>query len=216
MLERTWLWMAAASFTSACATTPAPSECPEPTVAPPATVVPAGLQPEASPPAPLALVVPLEGPFEDPAPIVEGRIDAAVEECGPYDDPKPRVEETARESGEGLLLEARVYRHVGEMACAPIQYCVVALKTERGWWLTPDGYNGWCDGVTGTGTSIETYESLEPSENQVWYRGEVVTHHLEYRDVGGQRQERRYESESFFALGCQVTQDHCAWCQSTP
>lgn len=172
-------------------------------------------------PAPWALTRVLDGPFPDFEAVVLGRIAPIPEACG--DDPEgiptdAAVTIVSRVDGKGPLLEAVSLRYPGDIACSPIEYCALALRSAAGWWLTPHDENAWCQGVTGPSSRVEIeYEDLDaPSDEPglLVHRGIRQRHSREYiESFDGKREESWSTTEEHFEHLCQVTSDARAHCQ---
>jgi hypothetical protein len=189
---------------------PTTTQCPEPRAAATTTV-----------PVPWGLTRVLEGPLLDLQDAVSRRIEPMPEDCfeGEDDPPSPRPPMTivTRIEAQEPLLEAVSLRYPGDIACAPIEYCALALRTARGWWITAHDENAWCDGVTGPSSRIELDdENLETSADEpglLTYRGVVVIHRREYGLVDGHREESWSDNHAPFEHHCQVTSDDRVHCQ---
>ena len=185
-----------------------PEDSPEPT----------GTQ--ATAPAPWGLSRVLEGPLVDLQDAVSGRIEPMPEDCFDGEAPppsRPRMTTVTRIEAQAPLLEAVSLRYPGDIACAPIEYCALALRTARGWWITPHDENVWCDGIIGPSSRIERLdEDLEAPTDQpglLIYRGTAVKHTREYGGLDGPREESWSTTEAPFAQRCQATSDGRAHCQ---
>jgi hypothetical protein len=104
--------------------------------------------------------------LQGPLPSLEDELIARLPErdytCPPRDDEVESdvIRETARWIGKGALLEARLVRTRSDIACAPIEYCTLAIRTTAGWWLTPFEEASWCEGVTGPSNGVSTTDEV--------------------------------------------------------
>jgi hypothetical protein len=198
------------------------TQAPEPT----ATACPDDRTPATTPatttvPVPWGLTRVLEGPLVDLQDTVSRRIEPMPEDCFEGEDnppsPRPPVTVVTRVEAQDRLLEAVSLRYPGDIACAPIEYCALALRTARGWWITAHDENVWCDGVTGPSSRIERDdEYLEHSADEpglLTYRGIQVIHTREHGLVDGHREESWSDNRVPFEQRCQVTSDDRVHCQ---
>ncbi len=184
----------------------------------------------AEPPRPTSLAVALEGPFAQLDDGLAPRAREVPEDCeweAPPPGPSTKLELTPE--GEGPVLEVRLVRTSAHIACAPIEYCHLAVRTSTGWWLSPFDENRWCAGVVGTGASLTT------EEEDVLFDDE----HPERFVVAAIRETTRLEIPAAVSLGpgkkrasrpepvertssdpdayaCEVTEDGTPWCQTRP
>ena len=194
------------------------TRCPE---SPPAVVErPAVEAPPETAPQPMGLRRPLQGPVADLDAEILRRVLELPEDCDPPSEEFPRGEVRATASAElpGPALEVRLMRYPGDIACAPIEYCALAIRTASGWWVTPHEENGWGQGVTGPSSRVSVEdEDVEVDEE----RPSLVAHTgfrlLATRDYGvakqGPKQERWSETRTPFARLCEVTSDDRVHCQ---
>jgi hypothetical protein len=139
----------------------------------------------------------------------------AIDEAG---EATPTLREAARWEGQGALLEARLVRTRSDIACAPIDYCALAIRTAQGWWITPFDESTWCDGVTGPSNAVATTdEVLYPTSDD----GEAIVHRGVLRrsqrsdDLAedGSRLESWAEDAAPFARRCGLEEGRvvCRW-----
>ena len=198
-------------------------ECPEVQPAEPTRVAEDEPTPPASPPSPpspTALSEVLQGPVADLDAEIRGRVLELPEDCDPPSEQFPRGEVRATASAElsGPALEVRLMRYPGDIACAPIEYCALAIRTASGWWVTPHDESSWCQGVTGPSSRVSVEDEDVAADEQ---RPGVVAHTgfrlLATRDYGttrdGPKQERWSETRTPFARLCEVTSDDRVHCQ---
>lgn len=209
----------------ACRTTPsAPpadtTRCPsEPSPSPQARVV-VEPQPTTTAAVPGDLSRVLEGPIADlEAEIASRVVTPSPEDCGPPSEAVPRgeVRETVSMELPGPALEARLMRYPGDMACAPIEYCALAIRTASGWWVSPHDDNTWCQGVTGPSSRVvmedEDVAAHEAGPHLVVYSGLRVLGSLNYGSFERDRTEEWTETRVPFARLCEVTSDDRVHCQ---
>lgn len=191
---------------------------------PATTVAPAPV----APPRPTMLSVPLEGPFAELADGLGPRAREVPEECEwPSPPTGPRQTLTLEPDAAGPVLEVRAIRTFADMACAPIEYCHLAVRTSSGWWLSPFDENDWCSGVVGSGVSVATeeedvmFDEEHPERFVVsGVRLETRTEVSAARPPGGKRSARpdmvERTSSDPYAYACEVTPDATPWCQNLP
>lgn len=171
-------------------------------------------------PLPTALTELLPGPVADLDAEIRGRVLALPEDCAPPSEQFPRGEVRATSSTElsGPALEVRLMRYPGDIACAPIEYCALAIRTASGWWVTPHEESTWCQGVTGPSSRVSVEdEDVQVDEEQPRLVAHTGFRVLATRDYGiakaGPKQERWSETRTPFARLCEVTSDDRVHCQ---
>lgn len=207
-------------LTLACGTSspdspPPPTVCPEVAAPPPVTA-----DAPVSPAGPTELSAPLEGPISDLDALVAGRVQPLSEDCGPPSEDFPRSEVRATSSGElpGPALEYRLMRYPGDIACAPIEFCMLAIRTATGWWVSKHDDSHWCHGITGLSSRV-TMEDDEVTADEarpgvVAHVGFRVTASREYGTKKHGKEERWTETRTPFARLCEVTADDRVHCQA--
>lgn len=169
--------------------------------------------------APRSLSEVLEGPVADLEAAVRRRVKPLPEACLEGEappPPRPSVTFAARVEGRSPLLEAASVRYPGDVACSPIEYCALALRSASGWWLTPHDENVWCEGVTGPSNRIELEdEELETSAEPglLIHRGVRVIHTRDHGLAVAGREESWSTSRTGFERRCEITPDARAHCQ---
>lgn len=174
---------------------------------------------------PTSLINRLEGPYPKLKPVLQRRI--SPDRCD-QTEPAREMRETfqSEDLPKGEIIELRLMRTPGELACSHIEYCHLAVRTRLGWWVTPHDQQQWCSGVVGTGSNVETtQESVEVDESspqRFLYYGVRVTQSTEVRapSLGPDGSLRSSKPEFFevtrrnpFAIACEITSARQIWCQ---
>ena len=175
--------------------------------------------PATTSPGPTALSHLLQGPLEDLDAEINGRVLELPEDCDPPSADLPRGEVRATASGKlpEPALEYRLMRYPGDIACAPIEYCALAIRTASGWWVTPHEDNDWCQGVTGPSSRVSVEEDdVEVDDEHPGVLAHVGFRLTASRDYGTRRdgkEERWTETRTPFARLCEVTSEGRVYCQ---
>ena len=219
-MPRRYAWLVLAVVSCRPTTAGDGPVCPE--VPPPAAVQG---QSSAPPLRPAHLSVVLEGPYDELDAVLSERQRPLPDDCDPLEPDAPTspyvVDDVALAAP---VLGARLIRYPGDIACAPIEYCALAVRTASGWWITAHDDNAWCHGVTGPSSRIElTNETLDVDPDHptvLIHDGTSILHMRSYgRATDGRKQESWSESRAQFSRRCEVTADdrvHCQVLDATP
>ncbi len=165
-----------------------------------------------------ALLVSLDGPHDDVAAALQGRIERS-EDCDLADAPgAPRASAFLDEVlDDAPLLDAQLWAYGSDNACAPITLCTLAVRTPAGWWLSPSSEDRVCEGATGPSSRVRVLsEVLERGE-----RGEVLVRRVLAREMtsygsdpdSGERVERSELGLAAESFACAASADGAPRCQ---
>jgi hypothetical protein len=125
------------------------------------------------------------------------------EECGARPKPTGRPQ---RVPASGPVREGRLLRAPGSLACAPIEYCVLALRTAEGWFVRQSAEP--CQGTIGPGRRVSVgatkvrWVAAAAGSAVLAIEETRQTSEVEIAEKGGHRDERQQHRESRYLTLC--------------